>query len=94
VGGRIVDIAVGSGVVYLACLDQGVAIVEVNPAQQPRLLQRWPTVGAATAVALHGQQAYVVAGGLEVLDVRRPEVPLLQKRRPLPGAYGVTLLPP
>jgi hypothetical protein len=94
VGGRIVDIAVGSGVVYLACLDQGVAIVEVNPPQQPRLLQRWPTVGAATAVALHGQQAYVVAGALDVLDVRRPEMPVLRKRRPLPGAYGVTLWPP
>ena len=94
VEGRIVDIAVGAGVVYLACLDRGVAMVEVHTPQQPRLLRRWPTVAAATAVALHGQQAYVVAGALEVLDVRRPEAPLLQKRRPLPGAYGVTLWPP
>ena len=65
-----------------------------TPPQQPRLLRRWPTGAAATAVALHGQQAYVVAGALEVLDVRRPEAPLLQKRRSLPGAYGVTLWPP
>jgi hypothetical protein len=94
VEGRIVDIAVGAGVVYLACLDRGVAIVEVHTPQQPRLLRRWPTAAAATAVALHGQQAYVVAGALEVLDVRRPEAPLLQKRWPLPGAYGVALWPP
>ena len=94
VEGRIVDIAVGADVVYLACLDRGVAIVEVHTPQQPRLLQRWPTAAAATAVAVHGQRAYVVAGGLEVLDVQRPEAPLLQKRRPAPGAYGVTLWPP
>jgi hypothetical protein len=94
VEGRIVDIAIGAGVVYLACLDRGVAMVEVHTPQQPHLLQRWPTAAAATEVAVHGPQAYVVAGGLEVLDVRRPEAPLLQKRRPLPGAYGVTLWPP
>jgi hypothetical protein len=94
VEGRIVDIAVGVGVVYLACLDRGVVIVEVHTPQQPRLLQRWPTAAAATAVAVHGPQAYVVAGALEVLDVQRLEAPLLQKRRPLPGAYGVTLWPP
>jgi hypothetical protein len=94
VEGRIVDIAVGAGVVYLACLDRGVAIVEVHTPQQPRLLRYWPTAVAATAVAVHGPQAYVVAGGLDVLDVRRPEAPMLQKRRPLPGAYGVTLWPP
>ena len=94
VEGRIVDIAVDAGVVYLACLDRGVAIVAVHTPQQPRLLQRWPTAAAATAVAVHGQQAYVVAGALDVLDVRRPEAPVLQKRRPLSGAYGVTLWPP
>jgi hypothetical protein len=94
VEGRIVDIAVSAGVVYLACLDQGVAIVEVHTPQQPRLLRQWPTAAAATAVAVHEQRAYVVAGGLEVLDVRRPEAPLPQKRWPLSGAYGVALWPP
>jgi hypothetical protein len=94
VEGRIVDIAVGAGVVYLACLDRGVAIVEVHTPQQPRLLRHWPTAAAATAVAVHGAQAYVVAGALEVLNVQRPEAPVLQKRWPLPGAYGVTLWPP
>lgn len=94
VGGRIVDMAVDAGMVYLACLNQGLVIVDARTPHQPRLLQRWPTADAATAVALHNQQAYVAAGGLEILDVRRPEAPVRLRTQPLRGAYGVTLLPP
>ena len=61
VEGRIVDIAVGAGVVYLACLDRGVAMVEVAPAATPAAALAH---GAADTVALHGMQAYVVAGAL------------------------------
>ncbi|MGQ4809675.1 hypothetical protein NKDENANG_03098 [Candidatus Entotheonellaceae bacterium PAL068K] len=94
VGGRVVDMAVRQGIVYLACLDQGVIMVDSRLPQQPRLLRRWPTAQAATGIALHDQRAYVAAGALEVLDVRRPEAPVLLERQWMRGAYGVALLPP
>ena len=93
VEGRIVDIAVGAGVVYLACLDRGVTIIEgAHPVTATPLASAHGRVGhcscRAWATGLRG------GGSSEVLDVHSPEAPVLQKRRPLPGAYGVTLWPP
>ena len=93
-GAHVVDIAVVDGMAYLACLKQGVIIVDVHNPQHPRLLQRWPTGEAATGIAVHEQHAYVAAGGLEVLDMRRPEAPALVARRRVSGAFGVAVLPP
>lgn len=90
VGGQVVDIAVaGTGVVYLACLDRGLSIVDARHPRQPRVLRQWPTASAATGVALQGQQVYVAAGVLEVLDVGQPEAPRRRKSPWVQGAYGV-----
>jgi hypothetical protein len=94
VGGRIVDIAVSADRLYLACLNQGVVVVDVRTPQRPHLLQRLPTTEAATGVAVHGQQVFAAAGALDVFDITRPATPQRTTNRRLQQAYGLALLPP
>lgn len=94
VEGPIIDIGVADGVAYLACLSHGVNIVDVRTPSQPRLVGHWPTRKAATGIALQRQRAYVAAGDLEVLDIQRPEAPVLRRSVRMSGAYGAALWPP
>ncbi len=94
VPGRIIDLAVRNGIIHLACLDQGLVIVDARDPQNLQQVHQWPTRQAATGVATDGTHVFVAADILEVLDITNPSAPTHVLTHFLKSTYGVALHPP
>ena len=91
VPGRLLDLVIRDDYAYLADRDNGVRVVQVEPATDPMLVETIP--GAATDVALEGSLLCYLDGPMfQVLDVSSPGSPVSVGSMTLPATTSSLVL--
>lgn len=93
--GPVADVAVFGDLAALAVGNAGLWICDLSDPTAPKVLARQLTKAYASGVAVAGDRAYVVAGGLMVFDISKPsqprqisELPAYGSRVVLSGGYA------
>jgi len=87
-------VAIWGRYAYVAELDNGLAVVDVNDPYNPTVVAHCDVTGEARGVVVSGDYAYVsaVEAGLHVIDISNPLAPTFVRTVPTPGYAFETVI--